>query len=95
MVTGRTFSTSSIQREVSQAQGHAGSNQKSTVVVSATGGAGNGSGPAGSGAVAATLASALTTLAFTFATLSAFVLPLLLTHWSSLGGPIDDVAKGL
>ena len=31
VVTGRTFSTSSIQREVSQAQGQAGSNQKSTV----------------------------------------------------------------
>jgi hypothetical protein len=31
VVTGLTFSTSSIQREVSQAQGHAGSNQKSTV----------------------------------------------------------------
>jgi len=30
--TGRTFSTSSIQREVIQAQGQMGSNQKSTGV---------------------------------------------------------------
>src|ERR1044072_170513 len=31
--TGRTFSTSSIQREVIQAQGHSGSNQKSAGVL--------------------------------------------------------------
>src|SRR5579871_6835946 len=32
VVTGRTFSTSSIQREVIHAHGHTGSNQKSTFV---------------------------------------------------------------
>jgi hypothetical protein len=33
--TGRTFSTSSIQREVIQAQGHSGSNQNCTSSISA------------------------------------------------------------
>src|SRR4051812_39749389 len=31
-VTGRTFSTSSIHRDVSQAHGHIGSNQKSAIL---------------------------------------------------------------
>ena len=44
VLTGRTVSTSSIQREASQAQGHRGSNQRSTVLDSCTSGAGSAAG---------------------------------------------------